>query len=673
MKLIIAEKAIAAQRIANILGTPKKELKNRVQIFNLPDSVIVPLRGHIVNVDFPEKYKGWVGTALPLLIDSKIEYNLYFKNVGQTLEQYAKQVDTCIIATDFDREGESIGAEVLTIIKKANPKIKIKRAKFSALTKQEVGNAFNNLVEFDYNLADSADARREIDLIWGAVLTRFISIAAKRLGKSFLSVGRVQTPTLALIVDREKEIKAFNPEDFWEISIDCEKNTQQFRALHEKEKIFDKKVADELAKLTGDAALIKSVVKKEVILNPPEPFNTTSFLRAASAIGLQPSQAMSIAETLYTQGYISYPRTDNTYYPESIDLREIVDQFSQTGDFQELAKKLLQNKKLTPTHGKKKTTDHPPIHPVNVVLKSKLPAKEWKIYELIVRRFFATLAPIAKLDTIKAILDYSGENFIARGKTVKEKGWKEYYHYSKTKEEFIPELVVNENVKVLQLNCDQKQTKPPARYTPSALIKILDDLNLGTKSTRPVIIQKLVDRGYISGQKNYTPSEIAFVLIDALEKHADTVTKADMTAELEKEMDHIEEGKLKKEKVVDDSRKVLSEILQQLALNNNQISADLQKARLMEDALGKCPKCEKNLIIIKTKKGTRFVGCKGYLEGCDVSFPLPAKGKIVKLDNLCKDCNLPTIRVISGVKRYYDMCINHKCKSKAGWVRKKKD
>ena len=663
MKLIVAEKSIAAKRIANILGSPKQELKNNVQVYKLPNAIVVPLRGHIINVDFPKKYANWIGTALPLLIGAKIEYDVYLKNIGKTLENYAKQVDTCVIATDFDREGESIGKEAIEIIKKVNPNIKIKRAKFSALTKKEVNDAFDNLVEFNENLANSADTRREIDLIWGAVLTRFISIASKRLGKSFLSVGRVQTPTLALIVDREKEIKAFKPEDFWEISIDCEKNSEKFRALHQKEKIFDKSVAEKLAKLSGDTALVKKVTKKEVTLQPPEPFNTTSFLRAASSINIQPSEAISLAESLYTKGYISYPRTDNTYYPESLNLKDIVKKFSEAGDFITLAKKILDTSKFKPTHGKKKTTDHPPIHPATVVLKTNLSSKEWKIYELIVRRFFATLADPAKLDTVRADLDYSSEPFIARGKTIKEKGWKEYYTYSKTKIEILPELIENENVKVLKLNSDQKQTKPKPRYTPSALLKILDELNLGTKSTRPAIIQKLVDRGYITGKKNYEPSEVAFVLIDTLEKHADTVTKPEMTSNLETEMDKIEEGNLTKEIVVNNSRKNLSDILQQLAIHNNEISGDLQGALSDQNVLGKCPKCGKDLMMIRTKCGTRFVGCRGYLDGCDVSFPLPAKGKIVKLDPLCEHCKLPIVRVITGKKRYFEMCINHQCPS----------
>jgi DNA topoisomerase-1 len=382
---------------------------------------------------------------------------------------------------------------------------------------------------------------------------------------------------------------------------------------------------------------------------------------------------MSLAESLYTKGYISYPRTDNTYYPESLNLKDIVKKFSEAGDFMVLAKKILDTSNFKPTHGKKKTTDHPPIHPATVVLKTNLSSREWKMYELIVRRFFATLADPAKLDTVRADLDYSSEPFIARGKTIKEKGWKEYYTYSKTKIEILPELIENENVKVLNLNSDQKQTKPRPRYTPSALLKILDELNLGTKSTRPAIIQKLVDRGYITGKKSYEPSEVAFVLIDTLEKHADTVTKPEMTSNLEIEMDKIEEGNLTKEIVVNNSRKNLSEILQQLAIHNNEISGDLQGALSDQNLLGKCLKCGKDLMMIRTKRGTRFVGCRGYLDGCDVSFPLPAKGKIIKLDPLCEHCKLPMIRVISGKKRYFDMCINHKCKSKESWTKKKKN
>ena len=671
MRLIVAEKPIAAKRIADILGTPKTVLKNNIECHILDGTVVIPLKGHITNVDFPHEYKDWEKTDLNSLANADIHYDINNKSIAKALETYAPQCDELQIATDYDREGESIGKEAIDIIRKKNPSIKVFRAKFSALTPEEVNAAFSNLTEFSYNLADSADARREIDLIWGAVLTRYVSIAARRFGKEFLSVGRVQTPTLAIVVQREKEIKAFKPEPFWAVYIMCDKKGQKFIAHYEEEKIFDRKKAEEIAAIKSSIARVKSIEKKRLEMKPPSPFNTTEFLRAASMIGYQPQMAMSIAERLYMNGLTSYPRTDNTVYPPSIGIKGILEKFRKSPEFEEIASSILNQKKIVPTQGKKKATDHPPIYPVEVADKKKLNKYEWKIYELIVRRFFATLSPSAEIETVKVALDYEGKNFIARGKTILAAGWREYYPYSKSEEVILPELEEKEIAKVDDIKNEQKETKPQPRYTPAALIKLLEDLNLGTKSTRSEILQKLIDRGYIEGRQNFTPSNVAFGVIDALEQYVPDVTKPDMTAKLEKEMDQIERGKKRKDEVVMNSRKLLTKILNHLMEHKESIGEKLKEFLKADNVLGKCPACGGNLIMIRMRKGTRFVGCSGYSNGCRTSFPLPAKGTIRPLGTLCPTCNLPEIEVQYFKRRPFRMCINHKCPSKADWGKKK--
>ena len=193
--------------------------------------------------------------------------------------------------------------------------------------------------------------------------------------------------------------------------------------------LFMKK-ADKIKKLKSNEAEVKEIKKRLVKTKPPTPFNTTAFLRAASNLGLQPKRAMMLAEKLYMAGLTSYPRTDNTHYPDSLDLKELLEKFENTKEFGSLAKKLLKKKKLVDTKGKKKTTDHPPIHPVEPANKKKLSPAEWKVYELIVRRFFATLSDNSEMETVKATLDYNGENFVAKGKTILVSGWKEFYSYS---------------------------------------------------------------------------------------------------------------------------------------------------------------------------------------------------------------------------------------------------
>ncbi|MFH0986458.1 MAG: DNA topoisomerase I [Candidatus Micrarchaeota archaeon] len=671
MKIIIAEKPIAAKRIADILGKNKAVKLGPIQAYQLSDSIVIPLKGHVLDVDFPKAMNNWQNTALKDLVDANIEYTPSLAGIKKALSKYAKEAELLIIATDYDREGESIGKEAIDMVKAENPRIKIKRAKFSALTEEDVKQAFENLSDFDFNLADAADSRREIDLIWGAVLTRYISLASNRLGRSFLSVGRVQTPALALVVDREKEIKAFEPKDFWTVSIDCVKNSQDFIAVYEQEKLFDKVRAERTAALKSNTALVRKVEKKSQKANPPAPFNTTEFMRAAANLGIQPQRAMSIAEKLYMEGLISYPRTDNTYYPASLKLKDVLKKISAVSDFKEYAEKLMKKKTLIPSFGKKETTDHPPIYPVEKADKKKLEQQDWKIYELVCRRFMATLSEPAEMELTRADLDYCTENFVANGKVILKAGWREVYPYSKSEDKLLPELAEGEKVKVKGIKMEQKQTKPKPRYSAAALIKLMEDAGIGTKSTRHEILQKLVNRGYITGNQNFTPSEVAFVVIDTLEKYAEEITSPEMTAQLEKEMDEVEKAEKKKTDVVANSRAMLHKVLSKLDVHNQNIGQNIKNAVIKDDLVGKCPLCGDNLKIIRTHRGTRFVGCSGYAKGCRCSYPLPAKGKITVLGKLCPDCNLQVISVQYFKKRPFEMCINHKCKSKANWGKNK--
>ncbi len=669
MRLIIAEKSIAARRLAEILSSkvPKQTKIGSLTVYDIGDgTLVVPLRGHILNVDYPREYNNWRGVNLHQLIDAPLIYSTSAKDITDALRQLASRAKRVTIATDFDTEGESIGREALTVMKfDAN----VDRARFSALTPEEVRGAFAKLVELNYNLADSADTRREIDLVWGAVLTRFVSLTSGRLGKEFLSVGRVQTPTLALIVDREKERRAFNPEKYWVLGALFHKETD-FEAAH-KAKEFKQK-PDGIYEKIKDAkeGTVTEVTKKKKVLQPPTPFNTTEFLRAVSNMGVSPSRAMSIAESLYQSGFISYPRTDNTVYPESIKIKDIVKKFLQHSEFKAHAAKLLDQKTLTPTKGKKQTTDHPPIHPVELASKASLDPASWKVYELIVRRFFATLAPVCEMNTVRVDIDVRAEPFVATGQTILSAGWKEFYPYSKTKEVILPPLEKGDVAELKALSLQEKETQPPKLYTPSALIKAMEDLNLGTKATRPEIINKLVFRGYIKGTKNYEPTEIAFAVIDTLEKYAEDISKPTMTSKLEAEMVEIEAGTKNKGGVVEDSRRMLEAILTEMSKNREKIAESLRTASKDTYTVGKCPKCGSDLrMIISKKTRKRFVGCTGY-PNCSNSYPLPQNGQLSFTDRLCPECKAPVIEVV-GKGRKYEMCITMGCKTKEGWGKKK--
>ena len=674
MKVIISEKAIAGRSIANILAGKQVPLTSigSAQAFAFKwkneDCVVLPLRGHISNVEFPKKYSYWVGTDLRKLIDAEIDYVGQETAIISGLKKIAKEASEVIIATDADREGESIGVEALRFIKEINPKIKIKRAYFSAITKKDIEDSFSNLVEVDYNFADSADTRREIDLIWGAVLTRFVSLVSGQLGKNYLSVGRVQTPTLALIVDREKERMAFKMKKYWELKALFEKNNKKFEAEHKKGKFWEKKEAEEIFKEKPSHGTVKQIKSSKRTLKKPTPFNTTDFLRQATSIGFSAGQAMELAESLYQQGYTSYPRTDNTVYSGTLDLKEVLEEISKVPDFSKPAQALLAKKELIPSRGKKETKDHPPIYPVTFAPKEKLSERHWKIYELIARRFMATLSDDAITENMSVEILLNKEPFIARGQKILESGWKEVYPYSIISEVFLPELEEGEKVKLENLDLLEKETQPPSRYSQSTLIKLMEDLGIGTKSTRHTIIQKLYGRKYISGAKSLEPSKIAFAVIDSLQKHDVDAVKAEMTAQTEKEMDKVVAGKKTKEEAVEDSRKFLHVILERMLKHKDEIGSELRVAVRQDSIVGGCTTCDGFLRMLMSRNKKRFLGCTNYPK-CTTTFPLPQKGKIISTDKKCDECQTPVIKVI-GTRYRFEMCINPDCVTKAEWKRK---
>jgi len=676
MIVIIAEKAIAGNRIAGILAGKQvpQQSTDRAAHFDFEKHgegyMVVPLRGHVVDVDFPAKYSYWVGTDLRLLVDSPIEYQETEETICGFLKKIAPSVRKVIVATDADREGEAIGLEALNLVKENNPKIEIERALFSAITEKDISDSFARLGKVDYNLAESANSRREIDLVWGAVLTRFLSLVSGQLGKEFLSMGRVQGPTLALIVDRERERLAFNPEKYWLLEALFEKDRQQFVALH-KEGRFKEKEKAESAMRCKEPPLgkVADVKKIEKVLKRPEPFNTTSFLRSATAMGMTAGMAMQVAETLYQRGFISYPRTDNSVYPETLNLRETLSELAKVKEFSELAGELLQRPKLVASAGKP-AKDHPPVHPVTAAHKSQLDAMEWKVYELVCRRFMASVADDAVTENLNVVIDLNRELFIATGQTYLKAGWKHFYPYSKATEILLPPLSKGDEVNLLRLDLQGKETLPPPRYSQGALILAMSDLNLGTKSTRAEIIQKLYARKYITGQKAIEPNKIAFAVIGSLEKYDNTVVRPQMTANLEGEMDLVAAGRKSKESVVGESRQILAAILTQLLQNKNEIGSMLRGALRADAVIGPCnkPGCTGSLVIRHGRTGKRFLACSAYPK-CVNSFPLPQKGSVSALEKKCGHCGHPMVNV-KTFRFGYNMCIAVGCPSKADWKKK---
>ena len=724
MKLVITEKNDAAQQIARLLcsvGKPKADKVYNTPVYRFTvdgeEWVTIGLRGHILAPDFPTELKfdkklgwyaisqegemlpadvpdglarppyeskrkpflkdgidikGWKVPSLPYLVWAPIEKLPAEKEIIRALKNLAKKADSVVIGTDFDREGELIGSDALAMVRDVAPDVPVSRARHSAFTKAEIDHAFNNLVELDQNLADAGESRQYIDLIWGAALTRYLTMAKFGGFGNVRSAGRVQTPTLALVVERERERLAFVPEDYWIISGEARPagagDEEAFKISHAQGRFTDQTAAATAFSHVENATTgtVTDVVKKSRTQRPPAPFNTTSLQAAAAAEGISPARTMRIAESLYMDGLISYPRVDNTVYPRSLDLRATMKAISAVPQYAPTCRELLSREKLTATRGKTETTDHPPIYPTAPADPTKLEPAQWKLYNLIARRFLATLSDPAVIEGTKIEIDVAGEPFQASGDVLKVPGFRAVYPFGLKKDEQLPALETGDTVDVRDMQLEAKQTEPPARYSQGKLVQEMEKRGLGTKSTRASIIERLYAVKYFKGTPSgpIEPSQLGMAIIDALHEFAPRITTPDMTSELEEDMTHVAEGADTQEQVVYHSRALLAGMLDALIEHKDDLGEAISDAVTADAKVGTCPKCGKDLVM-KTSAKTRgsFIGCMGWPD-CDVTYPVPSGVRVSPLEGeaaVCPECGAPRIKCQPFRQKAYEICVNPKC------------
>ena len=672
-ELIICEKPAQAKKVAEALADKKpiKKEINKVAYYELTHKnkqiKVGCAVGHLYNLAEKNK-KAW---TYPIYeFEWKPAYEVsknskFSKIYVDALIKLAKDAEEFTVATDFDVEGSVIGWNVIHFIcKKENGK----RMKFSTLTKDELIESYENAMpHLDFEQIESGITRHSLDWLWGMNLSRALTLSIKNSGGIFkiLSTGRVQGPTLKVLYEREKEIEVFKPEPYWEIDLlGKTKEKKQIEAEYKKGKFWDKKEADSILKKCKDKeGTITKVEIKEFTHKPPTPFDLTSLqLESHSLLGLSPTITLQIAQDLYMGGYISYPRTSSQKLPQSLGFKKILEKLKKI--FKPECEFLLKKDKLIPNEGKKEDAAHPAIYPTGETPKN-LEGKKAELYELIARRFFAVFGNDAVRETSSIEIDVNQEIFISRGTRTKSRGWYELYGKFLRLEEYeFPNLKKEDKIDIEEIKLYSKETKPPARFNEASIIKEMESLNIGTKSTRANIVQNLFDRNYIV-DKQIKVTELGKKTIESLEKYCPEIIDAKLTKEFEDDMELIQEGKKKGNIIISDAEKFLDKTLKNFKKHEKEIGKNLSEAAIetrdVMSYIGKCPKCKEGELHSRKGKFGIFAACNRYEKGCETTFPLPKNGLVKSADKTCEKCNYPIILLIKPRRKPQEICINPEC------------
>ncbi len=675
-ELIITEKPAAANKIATALADGKaiKENSGGVPYYKITrgkkDIVVTCAVGHLYGLDRKKGEKKW---AFPVFdIEWRPSHETrktaaFTRKYLTTIKKLAKDATEFTVATDYDVEGEVIG---LNVVKYACKKKDAARMKFSTLTKSDLIEAYENKSKtLDWGQANAGEARHFLDWYNGINYSRALTSAYKTTGGfKILSIGRVQGPALKVIVDREKEIKAFKPVPYWQIELNGKVNKGDIIAWHIKDKFWEKKEAQKVMKnVKGKKeGKVSKVENKQFKQQPPNPFDLTALqIEAYRVFRIQPKETLSIAQELYTVGSISYPRTSSNQLSPKIGYSKILSLLAKQASYKDLCSKLLKQKKLEPNNGNKTDAAHPAIYPTGLV--PNVEERAMKIYDLITRRFMATFGEAATRETMKISIDVNNEMFVAKGTRTVEKGWFVYYGgYVRLEEEELPHVKEGDKVNVKKITMHDKETLPPKRYTPASIIKELEKNGLGTKATRANIIDTLFQRHYVHGQKSIEATELGINTIKTLEKYVPKIIDEKLTRHFENEMEEIRQGKKKKEDVLKEAEKDIIDVIKDFKKHEKEVGESLKKAHWeAKDAmatLGSCPKCKDGVLMMRKGKFGSFAACNKYPE-CKTTFSLPNNAIIKPSKNVCKTCGMPMVVAIKK-KRPMEFCLNRDCESK---------
>lgn len=561
MKLVIAEKPSVAISIAKVIGANKK----KDGYYEGNGYRVSWFVGHLIQMANPdaydEKYAKWNMADLPIIpSDYKYEVAKATKKQFNILKKLMndKEVDTVINACDAGREGESI---FRLVYNQVNCKKKMKRLWISSMEDSAIKEGFDNLTDGkDYdNLFESAQARAIADWLVGMNISRLYSC----LYQQNYSVGRVQTPTLAMIVKRDDEIANYQKEKYYIVEL----STNGFTLSTDR--IDDEVAAEQLISLVGDKIEITDVIQKEKITKPDLPFDLTTLQRECNKyFGYSAKQTLDYTQSLYEKKLITYPRTDSRCLTEDM-IVSTVNNILGKNDFDTERIKVVFNSK--------KVTDHHAIIPTISSLKedvSELPLSEAKVYFLISDKFHASVGYPLIENTTKIVASFDGFEFTSSGKVIKDEGFSKYlkeYKSKKSEDAVLPDVSVGDVLSVENKEVKEKFTQPPKHFTEDTLLKSMEIAGnealeksveverkgLGTPATRAGIIENLIYKGFVErDKKNLIATHKGISLVTIV---SDTFKSAETTAKWEMELADIAKGKSSKEKFLKDIESEIQE------------------------------------------------------------------------------------------------------------------
>ena len=605
--LNVAEKPTVAKSVTQLLSGNNFERKqsksqyNPVFSFNYHvdnenteyEMIFTSVRGHLMNYDFGSEYKFWNLNTIENLYDAEIYHNLTKDNeiLKDNLQYLTRQykIDTLILWLDCDREGENISFEVVDLVQKVNNRIRILRARYSAITKRDVDNAMENLHPPNKNESDGVEIRQKIDLIIGASFTRMQTlefrnifynntfnnlnvISDKKNAKNVISYGPCQFPTLNFIVERTEKIRKFIPEEFYYIELKIEKNDidnkkQIVNFNWKRERLFNKLITTTIFEKILDSKECKVTKIKQ---NPktrlrPIPLNTVEMTKLISKkLHINSNDTMTIAENLYRKGLISYPRTETQKYKktELPQLKNLVQSMTNSNVYGEYCLKLLNDNRYNlPRLGNLDDKAHPPIHPVKFVESNELNESEKRVYDLIIRHFLASVSLDAKGKETIIEIEIGEEIFTSKGLNIDDKGYLEIYPFEKWSNSYLPNFNLNENIIPNIINLQSGKTTPPNFLTEHELITLMDKNGIGTDATIHEHIKHIQDRGYAQRfGMIFKPTLIGTALRYAYKKLGIEIYKPYLRANMEKEIKNVCDGKKNKDEVFNDMKKEMKVI-----------------------------------------------------------------------------------------------------------------